>query len=130
MKPNPLAQLSTPAQSVLVFGVYLLLLGALLVLAPNFLLGLFGIPPTTEVWIRVAGMLVLILGAYYSLAAVAEVRAFMRWSVPIRLCVLLFFVSFVVTGLAPAVLIIFGLVDVAGAGWTAWALRRATAADV
>lgn len=125
MKPIPLSDLSAPAKSVLVFGAYLLLLGALLVVAPNFLLGLFRIPPTTEVWIRVVGMLVLVLGAYYSLAAVAEVRAFMRWSVPIRLCVLLFFSAFVVTGLAPPVLVLFGLIDVAGAAWTAWALRSA-----
>ena len=127
MKPNPLADLSAPAKSVLVFGIYLLLLGALLVVAPNVVLGLFRIAPTTEVWIRVVGMLVLVLGAYYALAAIAEVRAFMRWTVPIRLCVLLFFAAFVVTGLAPSVLIAFGLVDVAGAAWTAWALRRSTA---
>lgn len=126
MKPNPLGDLSAPAKSLLAFGAYLLLLGALLVLAPNFVLGLFGIPPTAEVWIRVVGMLVLVLGAYYALAAVAELRAFMRWSVPIRLCVLLFFASFAVTGLAPAVLVYFGLVDVAGAAWTAWALRRSS----
>jgi hypothetical protein len=127
VKRNPLAQLSAPAASILVFGVYLLLLGALLVVAPNFLLGLFRIPPATEVWIRVVGMLVLVLGAYYSLAAIAELRAFMRWSVPIRLCVLLFFAAFVFTGLAPPVLIGFGVVDVAGAVWTGWALRRSAA---
>jgi len=126
VKRHPLADLSAPAQSILVFGAYLLLLGALLVVAPNFLLGLFGIPPTAEVWIRVVGMLVLVLGAYYALAAIAELRAFMRWTVPIRLCVLLFFAAFVVTGLAPPVLVLFGCVDVAGAAWTAWALRRAT----
>jgi hypothetical protein len=124
VKRHPLADLSAPAQSILVFGVYLLLLGALLVLAPNVLLGLFGIAPTAEVWIRVVGMLVLVIGAYYSLAAIAELRAFMRWSVPIRVCVLLFFAAFVVTGLAPAMLILFGCVDVAGAAWTALALRR------
>jgi len=130
VKPNLLADLSAPAKSILVFGVYLLLLGALLVLAPNVLLGLFRIAPTTEVWIRVVGMLVMILGAYYSLAAIAEVRPFMRWTVPIRFCVLFFFASFAVTGLAPATLVLFGLVDVAGACWTAWALRRAASQAV
>jgi hypothetical protein len=126
VKPNPLAGLSTPAQSILVFGVYLLLLGALLVLAPNVLLGWFRIAPTTEVWIRVVGMLVLFLGAYYCLAAIAEVRAFMRWTVPIRFCVLLFFGSFVMAGLAPPALVLFAFIDAVGACWTAWALRRST----
>lgn len=51
--------------SILVFGVYLVLLSAILILAPNVLLWFFGIPPTNEVWIRVAGVLALILGFYY-----------------------------------------------------------------
>ena len=56
----------TPAaRSLLVFSVYLLGLAVALILAPNFLLGLFGVPPTQEVWIRVLGLLVGIVGAYY-----------------------------------------------------------------
>jgi hypothetical protein len=39
--------------------------------------------------------------------------------------VLLFFLAFVLSGLAPTVLILFGLVDLAGASWTAWAMWRA-----
>jgi hypothetical protein len=124
VKPTPFSDLSGPARSVFVFGVYLLLLGALLVLAPNFLLGLFRIAPTAEVWVRVAGMLVLVIGAYYVLAALAEIRVFMRWTVGLRLCVLVFLSAFALTGLGPMVLILFGLVDAAGAAWTAWALRR------
>jgi hypothetical protein len=121
----PLRELSGPARTVFVFGIYLLVLGALLILAPNFLLGLFHIAPTAEVWIRVTGMLVLFLGAYYVLAALAELQAFMRWTIALRASVLLFFLAFVLSGLAPAVLILFGLVDLAGASWTAWAIWRA-----
>jgi hypothetical protein len=120
----PFSDLSAPAKSVIVFGIYLLLLGATLILAPNALLAAFRIAPTNEVWIRVVGMLVLMLGAYYVLAALAEARAFMRWTVPLRASVLVFFVAFVATGLAPGVLILFGLVDLAGAGWTGWCLRN------
>jgi hypothetical protein len=122
----PLRELSGPARTIFVFGAYLLLLGALLVVAPNFLLGLFRIAPTTEVWIRVLGAVVLILGAYYVLAALAELHAFMRWTVALRASVVLFFLAFVLSGLAPAALILFGLVDLAGAAWTAWALWRAS----
>jgi hypothetical protein len=124
VKPTPFADLSAPAKSVFVFGVYLLLLGALLMLAPNFLLGLFRIAPTSEVWVRVAGMLVLVIGAYYVLAALAGLLVFMRWTVALRMCVLLFLSALALTGLGPMVLILFGLVDLLGAAWTAWALRR------
>jgi hypothetical protein len=119
---------SRPAMSVAVFGTYLLTLGAVLIIAPNLLLGLFRMAPTTEVWIRIVGMLVLFLGTYYVLAALSEVRAFFRWTVPIRFCVLVFFGGFVLSGYAPAVLLVFGVADVAGACWTAWTLR-ATPAD-
>jgi hypothetical protein len=124
MKRLPFQDLGGPAKSVFAFGVYLLLLGALLVLAPNALLGLFRIAPTGEVWIRVLGMVVLVEGAYFVLAALAELRAFVRWTVPLRASVLLFFIAFVLTGLAPPVLILFGLVDLAGACWTGWEIWR------
>jgi len=127
MKHVPFADLSAPAKTVFVFGVYLLLLGAVRILAPNTLLALFRIAPTSEVWIRVLGMIVLILGAYYVLASLAEMRAFMRWTVALRATVPVFFLAFILAGLGPAVLILFGLVDLAGACWTAWALRNSEA---
>jgi hypothetical protein len=129
MKRAPFADLGSPAKSLFVFGVYLLLLGALLVLVPNQTLALFRIAPTNEVWIRVVGMLVLVIGTLDTLSALAELRAVMRWSVPLRAAVMLFLLAFVATGLGPPVLILFGLVDLAGACWTAWALRNSTRRD-
>ncbi|MGQ0670268.1 MAG: hypothetical protein ACT4PO_11450 [Actinomycetota bacterium] len=40
------------ARSVFVFGLYLLVLGAGLVVAPNLILATFEVPNTREVWIR------------------------------------------------------------------------------
>jgi hypothetical protein len=120
--------MSYAAATVFVFGVYLLLLGASLILFPNVLLSWFGVPPTIEIWIRVVGMLVLLLGSYYLLAATSELRAFFRWSVPIRASVMIFFAVFVLLGLAPSMLLVFAAVDVLGAGWTWFALRGQTKA--
>lgn len=117
--------MSYPAKTVFAFGCYLLVLGAALILFPNAVLDLFRVAPTVEVWIRVTGMLVLILGAYDILAALAELREFFRWSVPLRASVILFFSVFVLLGYAPAVLLLFGLIDLACAAWTWVALRRA-----
>lgn len=115
----------TPAaRSIQVFGAYLLLLGATLIAVPNLLLAVFGIPPTEEVWIRVVGMLAGILGVYYLRAASAGLTAFFGWTVPVRLSVPVFFAAFVALGLAPAVLLLFGAVDAAGALWTWSALKR------
>ena len=52
--------MSNAAKSVRFFGLYLVGLGAILLVVPNVLLSVFGLPMTSEVWIRVAGMLVLL----------------------------------------------------------------------
>ena len=118
--------MSRAAVSVFVFGIYLLVVGALLVSVPNAFLGLSGLPPTTEVWVRVVGVLVLCLGTYYTLAARAGIRDFLRWTVPVRAGVMVFFTVFVVLRLVAPPLLVFGAVDLAGAVWTALALRADT----
>ena len=111
------------AQSVLVFAVYLFGVGAILVFVPNFLLSLFLMPETHEVWVRVVGTLALILGYYYFTAARNELTAFMRATVYGRLFVFVSFVGFVVSGLGPPMLLVFGVIDALAATWTALALR-------
>ena len=65
--------MSAVARSLVVFGWYLAGFGALLVFVPNLLFGVFGLPPTEEVWIRVAGVLVLII-AYFNVRLGREER--------------------------------------------------------
>ena len=119
--------MSKPAQSLFIFGLYLFGLSLALLVYPNFLLRLFGVPQTNEVWIRVVGMLLLFLSCYNIQAARAELRDFMRWSVYARGAVIFFFTTFVVLKLAPAKLILFGAVDLAAAIWTALALNATKA---
>ena len=115
--------MSNSARSVLVFAIYLVVLGLILMIAPNFLLGLFALPGVTDIWIRVVGMLVLLLGFYYSQAARQEMTEFFQWTVYARSSVILFFTAFVLFGLASPPLILFGAVDLLGAIWTSLALR-------
>lgn len=111
------------ARSVFVFALYLLVLGTTLLLVPNLLLALFGIVETSEVWIHVVGMLVVILGFYYLEAARHDLIPFFYATVYARCAVLVSFVAFVVIGLAPPILILFGTIDAAGALWTQTSLR-------
>lgn len=120
--------MSNSARSVFVYGLYLVVLGLVLLVAPNFLLGLFFLPSTNEVWIRVVGMLVLFLGIYYSQAARKELTDFIFWTVYLRSSVIVFFVMFVLLGFASPPLVLFGVVDLLGAIWTGLALRSAKAA--
>jgi hypothetical protein len=116
----------TPAaRSLRVFSVYLDVLALALLVAPNLLLQAFGLPHTSEVWIRVVGMLVAILAVYYWTAAAAELTPFFRATVLCRLSVPIFFLCFVVAGWARWPLVLFGAVDALGAAWTWRALGRA-----
>ncbi|MHC8370625.1 hypothetical protein ACYZT2_07385 [Pseudomonas sp. MDT1-85] len=120
--------MSHPGKSVFLFGLYMLLLGAALVLVPNLLLPLFGFVLTNEVWIRVMGQLALYLGFYYVWAGYTEQREFMVLTVAIRLSVPVFFIAFVAAGLVPPVLLLLALPDLCSALWTWRALKAPGAA--
>jgi len=115
--------MSKAAFSVFLFSFYLFALGSILVVIPNVLLSVFRIQETNEVWVRVVGMLVLILGFYYSTAARNELTPFLRATVYGRCAVLVFFIAFVGLSFAPPILVLFGVVDAVAATWTAAALR-------
>lgn len=110
--------MSRSALSVFVFGIYLTVLGLALVLAPNVLLTLFGLPETKEVWIRVVGMLLFLVSFYYIMAARSELKDFFVWSVYVRSMVIVFLALFVSMNWVKPILLLFGVIDLAGAIWT------------
>lgn len=114
--------MSHAALSLRLFALYLGANGLILLLVPNLLLTLLGLVPTEEPWIRVLGIIVFNLALYYH--AGADGAAFQRITVVTRVIVLISFSGLVLTGLAPGLLILFGLVDFTGAVWTALAMRR------
>lgn len=115
--------MSKAAFSIKAFGVYLLALGVCLVFVPNLLLSVFGMPRTDEVWIRVVGLLVFNIGLYYWFAAQGEATSVFRASVYTRVLVLVAFAAFAALGLAPPMLVLFGVADFAGGVWTWFALK-------
>ena len=114
--------------SIVVFGAYVLGLGVALVVAPNFVLAIFGIPETGEVWIRILGAVLAVNGYYLIEAGRLGSRWFMRASVFGRAGVAAFLFALVLAGIAPPVMILFATVDLAGAIWTAVTLRSSRGA--
>jgi len=113
------------ARSVLVFGIYLLGLGLGLLLAPDALLAFFGQPPVTDPWLRVVGLVVIVLALYYLSAARSGNEAFFRWTTwgrPLAGGALVIMIS---VGLLPRFTALLAVLDLAGAAWTAVALHRA-----
>ncbi len=92
-------------------------------IVPNFVLPLFGFPTTTEVWIRLVGLLTAILGMYFLYSVRNDDRHFFRATVFARLIFFAGVTSLVILDLGSPLLIAFGLVDLAGAAWTWLALR-------
>lgn len=117
------------AITIVLFGVYAVFLGAMLVVRPNALLRLFAVAPTDEVWIRVLGAVVVILGFYYIEAARTGLKPFFRASVYGRFAVLGFLIALVLFASAPPALILFGLVDALAAEWTRRTLKKEAPAD-
>jgi hypothetical protein len=112
---------------MLVFGIYLAVVGLGFLLVPNAILPLFGFETTSEPWIRVVGLLVLILAFYYIQAGRTELKPLFRWSLYCRPSVFVVFVVLVALGLAKPMLILLGVVDLLGAIWTGVALRGSSA---
>lgn len=110
--------------SVLVYGIYLVALGIVYILVPNVPLQLFGFQPTSEPWIRVMAAMVVITGYYYVQAARNRLTTFYRWTLHCRSFFPVFTVVMVTTGLVEPMLLPFGAIDLAGAAWTALALRQ------
>lgn len=108
--------------SVLLFGAYLIALGTILLLLPNFLLGIFRIPDTDEVWIRILGGVLMAIGYLYIQGGRAAAEWFLRASVLARAGVAAVLFGLVLFGEAPPIIALFAVADLAAAAWTAYAL--------
>ncbi|WP_394994039.1 hypothetical protein [Emticicia sp.] len=110
--------------SLTVQVIYVLITALQLIFIPNTLLGMFGFEPTSEIWIKVFGVVLLSLAVvYYGIIEYGndEVVSFTIWS---RLLVGTGFTIMAITDVAPITLILFAGIDVATAIWTWFELKK------
>lgn len=117
-----MTKMSAAAKSVFAFGLYLCALGTAILLSPKPVFDALRVD-AGDGWVRVVGMMLLLIGWMDLRAARAELREFFVITVEARLAVPVFFTVFVALGWATPLLLLFAAIDVAGAGWTAQALR-------
>ncbi len=115
--------MSRAAVSLLAFGLYLAGGGLLLMVAPALVCRVLTLDAPQGVWVRITGMFFAILAYYCICAAREEQTAFMRWSVRTRPTTLVFLAACVATQVVQPIILLFGVIDVAAAVWTALALR-------
>ena len=116
--------MSKSAISVMVFGIYLALIGLMLLLVPNTLIIPFGIEAATEVWIRLSGILLMAIAVYYILGAKHELVVIMKATAFIRSTIIFFFTAFALFELVSPNIIIFSVVDLLGGIWTFLMLKK------
>ncbi len=116
--------MSKSAKSVLIFGIYLAVIGLILLLFPNALITPFGIEPTNEVWIRLSGILLMALSVYYTIGAKHEIIVIMKATAFIRLTIIFFFTAFALFKLVSPNIIIFSAIDFLGGVWTLLMLKK------
>ena len=112
------------ATSVFVWGVYAVLTGMIFLLVPNLPLALLGLGETQEVYPRLLGAAITMLGYYYLRAARQESMApLYAWSVHARLGLAGVIIVLTILGLAKPAMLGFAVTELAGSLWTASALR-------
>jgi hypothetical protein len=112
------------AKTVFLFGIYLALVGVTLLLIPNTFLSVFGMAGTSEVWIRLAGILLMALSVYYVVAAKHELPVIFKVTACIRCTIIFFFAAFVYLDMMDPVMLGFGAFDFAGGAWTYFSMKK------
>jgi hypothetical protein len=114
----------TSTKTVLYFGIYLTIVGATLLLIPNIFLSTIGVATTEEVWIRLAGILIMALSVYYIVAAQHAITIILKTTVYIRCTIILFFSAFVYVELMEPIMLLFAGIDLVGGVWTYLTLKK------
>jgi hypothetical protein len=117
-------RLSPSANSVFLYGIYIVVLGAVFLLIPNFALQMLGMKTTSEVWIHILGWFGIWLGIYYIVAGRSESKAFIVTTVYGRPTFLVFLGVLVALKMIEPIILIIPAIDIATAIWTYSMLRH------
>ncbi|EPG72889.1 PF09838 family protein [Leptospira fainei serovar Hurstbridge str. BUT 6] len=111
------------AKSVQYFGMYLVFEGILLLIIPDFFLNLF-LLQAADVWVRITGLCLMILGYFYFNMGNQNVRPFLVLSTHTRTFQFIILGIFVaLEWIGPTILIAGGVELLAGI-WTFFELRN------
>jgi len=110
--------LSKSANSVFLYGIYIVIVGAAFLFLPNLCLQLLGMKTTSEVWIHITGWFGIWLGIHYIVSARSESIAFIQTSVYGHPTFIPFLWVLVLFHLIEPPVLIIGAIDVLTAIWT------------
>lgn len=110
-------------KSVFFFGIYLLLTGVILCLIPEKFISTLKLPEIPTAWVRLMGILVIILGSYYIIGARNNLKPFIKGTIYLRLFFFTGVMVLFVSGQMPKEILPLGIIDLLGAAWTIFSLK-------
>ena len=105
-------------------AIFTLISGMGLLAAPDLIVSLVKLQVDNTLWLRIAGLLTIIISLYYYAMLKQESTDVFRFTVWGRLFFAFGVTMFVVLGVAPSTLILFGTIDFVLAAWTHVAIRK------
>lgn len=115
--------MTSAGKSVFYFGIYVLLIGTLLLAIPSTFLATLKLPAIPDGWTRVIGLLAVIIGVYDLVSGRNNLLPAIRASVYLRFFFCLGILLLIVTAQMPKEALPLGLIDAVGSVWTLLALR-------
>ncbi|MFW9865270.1 MAG: hypothetical protein ACFFEN_04155 [Candidatus Thorarchaeota archaeon] len=118
--------MSRAALSLFVFGIYMILIGIFFLCFPELIFGILALPTEPDIASRILGMVIIIIAYYYIRSSLNEegMSKFYRWTTHTRASVIIFLIFFAIFKLANPLIVVFGIIDLAGAIWTYRALHN------
>jgi hypothetical protein len=110
--------------SMVFSAIYTACLSIAFIFFPDPVIALLGFHGGSDAWVRIVGYFLGVLAFYYAAAVREHSTGFERGTVWARVPALLFWSAFVVAGVAPPVLLLWGGVESACGIWTGLALRK------
>ena len=120
--------------TMFIFGILAFLFGLIDLFRPEILLSVLGfeaiertqraVSDYTIVFIVASSMASFNMGVYYMFAALNDVKAFYRWTVPFRVVTFTVFTAIVMAGIAPKLFFGVGAWELTGAIATGIALNK------
>jgi hypothetical protein len=110
--------------SLTVQAIYVLISAIQLIFVPNLLLDMLGFEHTSEFWIKVFGVVLLSLAVIYWGIIKSGSADMLRHSMWARFLAGIGFCFLVVSGQAPAILLLLGAIDIITATWSWFELKK------
>jgi hypothetical protein len=116
--------MNSVSKSILIFGLYSLMMGIVLLFIPNIILPIFNLPVSGKPWVHLLGFVLMCSSYYYIRSALSGNMPFALYTTHTRFAAPLIVAYLIATGKADWHFVSFGIVDGLGGLWTWFEIKR------